>query len=107
MKEFAELKLKSVKPENIIGATELWVYNTKYRKVQVYKAPTGLAVKGTTVIGFDIVESKSLTLRKPEDFFKGLTLTKRPLNAAIKSVKTKASVPNGRINEECIILGAF
>ena len=108
MKEYAELKLKSVKPENIIGATEVWVYNTKYRKVQVYKAETGgLGVKGTTVIGFSVTESKSQTLRKPEDFFKGLGLTKRPLNAAMKTLKTKASVPNGRINEECIILGAF
>ena len=35
MKEFAELKLKSCKAEDIIGSTELWVYNTKYRKVQV------------------------------------------------------------------------
>lgn len=107
MKEFAELKLTSVKPENIIGAKEVWVYNTKYRKVQVYRADSGLAVKGTSIIGFDVVESKSMTLRKPEDFFKGLTMTKRPLTAALKTIKTKSSTPNGRINEECVILGAF
>jgi hypothetical protein len=107
MKEFAELKLKSAKPEDIIGAKEVWIYNTKYRKVQVYKSDSGLAVKGTTLIGFDVVESKSMTLRKPEDFFKGLGMTKRPLNAAFKTLKTKPATPNGRINEECIILGAF
>ena len=107
MKEFAELKLKSVKPEDMIGAKEIWIYNTKYRKVQVYKSDNGLAVKGTTLIGFDVTESKSMTLRKPEDFFKGLGMTKRPLNAAFKTLKTKPATPNGRINEECIILGAF
>jgi hypothetical protein len=107
MKEFAELKLKSVKPEDMVDAKEVWIYNTKYRKVQVYRSTVGLAVKGTTLIGFDVVESKSMTLRKPEDFFKGLTMTKRPLNAAFKTLKTKPSAPNGRINEECIILGAF
>ena len=108
MKEFADLGLKSVKPENIIGATEVWIYNTKYRKVQVYKVDSGgLAVKGTTIIGFDVVESKSVTLRKPEEFFKDLPLTKRPLNTKFKTLKTKASTPNGRVNEECIILGAF
>jgi hypothetical protein len=107
MKEFAELKLKSAKPEDMVGAKEVWIYNTKYRKVQVYKAENGLAIKGTSLIGFDITESKSMTLRKPEDFFKGLTMTKRPLNAAFKTLKTKPSAPNGRINEECIILGAF
>ncbi len=107
LKEFAELKLKSVKPEDMIGAKEVWIYNTKYRKVQVYKSDSGLAVKGTTLIGFDVTDSKSMTLRKPEDFFKGLTMGKRPLNAAFKTLKTKPATPNGRINEECIILGAF
>lgn len=107
MKEFAELKLKSCKPEDMVGAKEVWIYNTKYRKVQVYKADGGLAIKGTTIIGFDVIESKSMTLRKPEEFFKGLTMTKRPLTAAFKTLKTKSSTPNGRINEECIILGAF
>ena len=107
MKEFAELNLKSIKPENIIDAKEVWIYNTKYRKIQVYKSDAGLAIKGTTLIGFDVIESKSMTLRKPEDFFKGLTMTKRPLNAAFKTLKTKPAAPNGRINEECIILGAF
>lgn len=108
MKEFAELGLKSVKPENIIDSTEVWIYNTKYRKVQLYKVETGgFTVKGTTLVGFSVTESKSMTLRKPEDFFKGLSLTKRPLNAKFKTLKTKPAVPNGRINEECIILGAF
>ncbi len=107
LKEFAELNLKSVNPANIIEATEVWIYNTKYRKVQVYKSAHGLAVKGTTIVGFDTSESKSMTLRKPEDFFKGLSLTKRPLAAKFKTLTTKPAVPNGRINEECIILGAF
>lgn len=108
MKEFAELNLKSCKPEDILSATELWVYNTKYRKVQVYKADVGtLGVKGTTVIGFSIKDSTSLTLRKPEEFFKGLSMGKRALNAALKKLTTKPTTPNGRINQECILLGAF
>ncbi len=108
MKEFAELNLKSCKPEDILTASELWVYNTKYRKVQVYKAEMGtLSVKGTTIIGFSLKDSTSLTLRKPEEFFKGLSLGKRALNAAIKKLTTKPTTPNGRINEECILLGAF
>ena len=107
LKEFAELKLKSVNPTEMIGAKEVWIYNTKYRKVQVYKSDMGLAIKGTTVIGFDVKESKSMTLRKPEDFFKGLSIGKRALNSAVKTIKTKPTTPNGRINEECIILGAF
>jgi hypothetical protein len=107
MKEFAELKLQSVKPENMVDAKEIWIYNTKYRKLQVYKSEHGLAVKGTSLIGFDVAESKSVTLRKPEEFFKGLALGKRGLTAALKTIKTKPTAPNGRINQECIILGAF
>ena len=107
MREFAELKLKSCNPVDIIGSSELWVYNTKYRKLQVYKAESSLTVKGTTILGFDIKQSKSLTLRKPEEFFKGLSMGKRALNGAIKNITTKPTVPNGRVNEECILLGAF
>jgi hypothetical protein len=109
MREFAELSLKSIKPESIIGSTEVWYYNTKYRRVGVYKGEGGnpLSVKGTTIIGFDVKESQQMTLRKPEEFFKGLALGKRALNNALKKLTTKPSVPNGRINEECILLGAF
>ena len=75
----------------------------------MYKGEGGnpLSIKGTTIIGFDIKESQQMTLRKPEEFFKGLALGKRALNNALKKLTTKASVPNGRINEECILLGAF
>ena len=107
MREFAELKLKSCKPEDIIGSTELWVYNTKYRKVQVYRAESSLSVKGTSILGFDVKTSQSMTLRKPEEFFKGLSMGKRALNGAIKKLTTKPTTPNGRVNEECVLLGAF
>lgn len=108
MREFAEFDLKSAKPENIIGSTEVWVYNTKYRKVTVYKAESGLlSVKGTTILGFSVKDSQTMTLRKPQEFFKGLALGKRALNGAFKKLTTKPTTPNGRINEECIILGAF
>ena len=96
------------KPEDILTATELWVYNTKYRKLQVYKADFGsLGVKGTTIIGFSVKDSQSMTLRKPEEFFKGLSFGKRALNNAVKPIKTKPSTPNGRFNEDTILLGAF
>jgi hypothetical protein len=107
MREFIELKLKSCKPEDIIGSTEVWVYNTKYRRVTVYKSDGALSVKGTTILGFDIKDSKTMTLRKPEDFFKGLAMGKRAINAAFKKLTTKPTVPNGRVNEECVLLGAF
>jgi hypothetical protein len=108
LREFAELNLKSINPTGIIGSNEVWVYNTKYRKVQKYVADGGtISVKGTTLVGFSVKDSVSLTLRKPEEFFRGLSMGKRALSNAIKPITTKPSVPNGRVNEECIILGAF
>ena len=59
-----KFKIASVQPDQIIGASELWVFNTKTRKLGKYIAKnidpkglgrdgSGLSVKGTTIIGFD------------------------------------------------------
>ena len=108
LQEFPELKLTSIKPVDMLESKEIWIYNTKYKKVQVYCAEVGtLFVKGTSIVGFDTTSSVSMTLRKPEEFFKGLSMGKRALTNALKSLKTKPAKPNGRLNEHCIILGAF
>ena len=106
-KEFTELNMKSVPPTTIIGASELWVYNTKYRRVSVYYALDrgGLSVRGTTILNYDTSKSETKTLRKPEDFFK--VSGKRAMATALNSVKTKGITPNGRINNETILIGAF
>jgi len=45
-----EYKIVSVDPKQIIGANQLWIFNTKYRTLAVYNAmaPAGLGVKGST-----------------------------------------------------------
>lgn len=109
-KEDTELGLKSVSAPTIVGATELWVYNTKYRKLQVYRAieNSSLTVKGTSILNYDTSTSGSKTLRKPKEQLTAmLSMTKRPLGAAYKAIKGKEATPNGRINEECILLKVF
>lgn len=103
------LNLKSINPADIVGSKELWCYNIKYRKLVVYAADDSdsLSVKGTTIINYSIAKSWSWTLRNPEKFFKDLSIGKRNLNTAAKALTTKPTVPNGRINEETILLGAF
>lgn len=103
------LNLKSINPADIVGSKELWAYNIKYRKLVAYVADDSdsLSVKSTTIINYSIAKSWSWTLRNPEKFFKDLTLTKKNLNTAAKALTTKPTVPNGRINEETILLGAF
>lgn len=103
------LKLKSINPAEIVGAKELWVYNIKYRKLVAYVADDSdaLSVKGTTITNYSIAKSWAWTLRDPEKFFKSTQIGKRTLNAAAKALTTKPTAPNGRINEETLLLGAF
>lgn len=108
-KEDTEYSLKSVPASGIINAQELWVFNTKYRKLQVYRAadPKGLSVKGTSIVGYDPENSGSKTMRKPEQAQTFATMSKRPLNQAYKSLTTAEAKVNGRVNEECILLKVF
>lgn len=109
MREFAELKLKSIEPAKIIGADELWVYTPETRKLTVfYGAHNGqLSVSGMSVANYDVEKSETKTLRKPEEFFKGLSsMGKRAMANAWKSVKAKTSKPRARINDGMILLAA-
>ena len=107
MKEFAEFGLKSVLPEKIIGASEVWLYNTKYKKIQVYRATGALGIKGSAILNYDVATSGSKTLRKPEVTKDFVGMTKRTLATEFKALKTKEAAVNGRINAETIILRVF
>lgn len=107
MKEFADLGLKSVLPEKIIGASEVWLYNTKYKKLQVYRSVGALGIKGSAILNYDVATSGSKTLRKPEVTKDYVGMTKRTLASEFKALKTKEAAVNGRINSETIILRVF
>ena len=109
MKENIEFGIKSVIASSIVNSQELWVFNTKYRKLQVYRASDdkGLSVKGTTIVGYDPENSGSKMLRKPELVKSYVSMTKRPLGTAYKALTTKEQAVNGRINDECILLKVF
>jgi hypothetical protein len=100
----------SVKPQAIIGAQGLIVFNTKNSKATVFTAvepKSGLAVKGSTVVGFDSTKSFEKTVRKPDEFVKNADGCRKTYTAAVRylnGVKTKPSEPTGRINKHCIIL---
>jgi len=106
--EFTDLKLVSVNPEKIIGANELWVYNTRYKTLGVYHAVNtvrGLSVKGCTIQHFDEDTSVQKTARKPKDILS--VLNKRSLKKQLNNMKTKEQTMTGRINAQTILLGVF
>jgi len=107
-KEDKVLRLISINPADIVGAQELWVYNTKTRKLGKYIADTlkgPLNVKGTGIIGFDEHRSVTKTLRKPDEKLKEFAkATKIQLRKFLEDIKATESKLNGRINAETILL---
>ena len=101
------LKLVSVNPADIIGAQELWVFNSKTRKLGKYVAEEfkELGVKGTTITGFSEMKSVQKTLRKPVEqlaaFKAAGKVVLRKFLEDINAVDTKM---NGRLNEETLLL---
>jgi hypothetical protein len=101
------LKLVSINPVDIVGAKELWVYNTKSRKIGRYVATefSDLAVKGTTIVNFDEVKSVMKTVRKPDEKLKEFkTAGKVQLRKFLDDINATEARMNGRINEEIILL---
>ena len=106
-KEFPALKIVSVNPGEIIGAQQLWVYNTKYKKLTRYDAvgPNGLQIKGTSLIGFDVDKSLTKSIRKPEAVIQQLlSAGKVTLRKLMDELKTNETKPTGRINIDTVLL---
>ena len=106
-KESIELAVKSVNPEEIVGSTEVTLFNTKYRRLSILRALEGqqLTVKGSTIINIDPTSSVCKTLRKPEEQLKQFVKqTKRNTATNFKSIKATERITNGRCNEEIIII---
>lgn len=103
-KEFKELNLKSIEPKQIIGASQVFLYNVKYKKLThlVSTDAKGLTIKGTTIYGFNVDESMTKVVRKPDLVF--AEINKRKLKFHMKQMKTTAQEANGRINSDTIIL---
>lgn len=105
------LGIASVNPTEVIDATEIWVYNTKTRKVGMYVVDdlkSGMSVKGTTLQDFHPTKSVQKTLRKPAEQIKNWTgNAKTKFSKAFKDLTTTDTKMNGRFNDTTIILKAF
>ncbi len=107
MKSEQTLKLVSINPADIIGTKELWIYNTKTRKLGKYVAGefSELGVKGTTITGYDEIKSVQKTLRKPDEQLKSFKdAGKVALRKFLEDIKAVDIKLNGRINEDTILL---
>jgi hypothetical protein len=107
MKTNEPLKLVSINPADIIGTSELWIFNTKTRKLGKYVAAefNTLGVKGTTITGFNEHTSVQKTIRKPEEKLKEFKAAgKVQLRKFLDDINATDTKMNGRINEDTILL---
>lgn len=102
------LKLVSINPVDIIGATQLWVFNVKTRKLGRYVGDSlggTLSIKGSTIVGFDENASVCKTLRKPDAQIKELmTSSKVAIRKFLDNIKSTEVKLNGRINSDTVLL---
>ena len=101
------LKLVSINPVDIIGSKELWVFNTKTRKLGRYVAEEykELGIKGTSITGYSEQLSIQKTLRKPDEKLKEFKAAgKVQLRKFLDDINATDTMMNGRTNEETILL---
>lgn len=101
-------QIASVNPLELIDSKEVWVFNTKTRKLGKYVVDahaTSISVKGTTLVGFSETKSVQKTIRKPDEvlkeFKKAGKVKLRKFLDEINAVETKL---NGRLNADTVIL---
>lgn len=107
--ESKEYKISSIAPENIIGAKQVWLFNTKTRALSKIESSTkdGLSIKGTTIQDFDDDLSQTKLVRKPLEVIPNvMSGGKIVLRKLMDGLTTKASKATGRINSDTIIMRA-
>lgn len=101
------LKINSINPSDILGSSQLLVYNTKTRKFGIYYAidKSGFSIKGTTLLNFNEQTSVQKNLRKPDaiipDVLKSGKVSLKKLFTSINSVDQPLT---GRLNSDTILL---
>ena len=106
----AKLDLISIHPTKLHGASEAWVFDTAKRKLHHYIADDyskTFTVKGSTLLGFDSAKSEVKTLRKPGEQIKEVMGSKPAARKYFTDIKAVSTTPNGRFNENMLILKAF
>jgi hypothetical protein len=107
LKSFEALNLESLHPANMVGAQQVWVYNTKNKKLGAYYASgsSGFSVKGSSLQGWDPEQSVQRTLRKPEVVIPAMMKAgKVALRRILSDLSTTETALNGRFNEDILIL---
>jgi len=104
----SKYQITSVNPIDLLDSKEVWIFNTKTRKLGKYVADNTsgtMSVKGTSLVGFDTEASIQKTLRKPEETLKKFKSTgKVGLRKFMDEINTTDTKLNGRLNADTVLL---
>lgn len=101
------LAIRSIDPINILGASQLWIFNVKYRKLGVFNAKSnkGFGVRGTKVLDFDPLTSTCKRVRKPNILLpEFMGIGKVALRHVMEKINQKEQNISPRINKDTILL---
>lgn len=107
LSESDEYAITSASPVLIPGSNEVYTFNIKYRKLNVYVCDSreGMSVKGTTLKNYNESLSYSMTLRNPNEILNAIvTKTPKQSKKILDDLKTKRKPVNGRINDQTLIV---
>ena len=104
-----ETGVSSIDPEELVGATQLWVYNSRTRKMGVYYASNGegLTAHRTTMQGYNPSTSTMKVLRHPKEMLSQfMRQPSAKANQFYDKLKTVGKPINDRINRDTVLLKA-
>lgn len=107
LKAYNEYKLQSIDPATIIGAQELWTFDTKSNKLTVFRTrgPAGLTIKRTAIDGYDVDQSltKKIGRNTEETLKKVLSGGKIILRKLMDEINVQPTNFTDRINNNTIL----
>ena len=107
LKTFPDLKLESIDPTQVLKCAELWIYNTRLRKIGHYVALNDgpFEVKGTRLTNIDTGKSVQKTLRKPAEQLKEFSNYSKPgVVKWFNKIRAVATPLRESINGDSILL---
>lgn len=109
LKNDASLNLESLEPAVLIGKKSCVAFNTKNRKLIVFKSTDdGFTFSGTTLYNVDTDLSKQKTIRDPKtQLLNLLQLTKSGFEKGFDLIKSVETEPSPRFSEDLLILRVF
>ena len=105
--EHRELNIKSENPVDIIGASEVWYYDVKRKRLGVYASEYegGLSVKGTSIDNYDTTKSYEKTCRKADIQVPAfMEQRKNSLHKYMDSIRGKKMAVKTRMQPNSVLL---